>query len=211
MRLTSVVVEEPNAVKGLLQGLFNPVLQSESMIWLWHRQQSTTGQTLDYWLVQASRDILAEGAEYVARDEVPAYRLEARDECEVEEGQCFDVVAEPPETKSVIKLYVPRNDAEEDECAYFVIEVVNVVIEVNYQTAKLRFAGVVSRRSARAIVVEGVSLYDKLTELGVAQDGDVNGDGLKDSWLLDFEGSTDAVPFTDNPASHEFDTPPACL
>ena len=55
-----------------------------------------------------------------------------------------------------------------------------------------------------------MSMYDKLTERGVPQDGDVNGDGLNDSWLLDFEGSTDSVPFSDNPASHEFDTPASC-
>jgi len=207
MRLTRVDVQEPAAVKGLLQGLFNPVLQNESMIWLYYRKQGTGAQTLNYWLVQAQRDTEADQAQYTARAEVPTYRLEERSGCELENGRCFEAASE----RSTIKFYVPKGSPEDNKCAYLVIEVVNVTIDMDYNEAKMIVSGVVSKRSAQSLEVEGMTVYDKLVELEVEKDGDVNGDGVFDSWRIAFEGDTDAVPFVDDPAPYENEVPPNCL
>ncbi len=207
MRLTRVDVEEPAGVKGLLEGLFNPVLESERMIWLYHRKPDTGGQTLNYWLVQAQRDTQADQAQYISRAEVPTYRLEERSGCELENGRCFESAAE----RSTIKFYVPKGNPEDNKCAYLVIEVVNVNIDMDYSEAKMIVSGVVSKRSAQSLEVEGVTIYDKLVELGVEKDGDVNGDGVFDSWRIAFEGDTEAVPYVDDPAPYENEVPPNCL
>lgn len=202
LRLGALDLEEPSELNDTLGLAFEHLFESGDLNLLVHLGHS------ENWMIQGIPSGSVDGrSTYGQSQRFGSYRGQGETRCE--DGRC-SVGFAPDSNDRRLTIYVRDGSQSEnsEQCAYQVLELMDVVIQVDVDVdepdqidSSIRITGLLSESTASAFIMnDGAHLYDVLARNGMEMNSRST-DGRVDGWRLSFVAQGTEVIFDNDPGA----------